>query len=211
MPSIGAAERAALSILPLAVRGSSHARRTTPAPWPRAGIGRDGSGGPRHPAAPRAKAPDKRRAGDWRWPRSPRRRSNAPPDACSGRWLSRPVRCGPRGSSPGRRGDPRTRARRPTATGRGRPCGTACRRHRAEVVGQETFVGQIRAIEVAAGDRQAADYDFARLTRLHRAQIGVDEVDADALDRASDRGLSPPPAAGGTTPEVETTVASVTP
>jgi hypothetical protein len=59
----------------------------------------------------------------------------------------------------------------------------------AEVVRQEPLFGQIRTIVVAAGDRQAADKDFPRLSRLDRAQVVVDQMDANTGDRASERGL----------------------
>jgi hypothetical protein len=59
----------------------------------------------------------------------------------------------------------------------------------AEVVGQEPLSGQIRTIVITASYRQAADKDFPWLSRLDQAQVVVDEVDANAGDRASERGL----------------------
>jgi hypothetical protein len=59
----------------------------------------------------------------------------------------------------------------------------------AEAVGQEPLFAQIRTIVVAAGDRHTADKNLPRLSRPDRVQVVVDEVDANAGDRASERGL----------------------
>jgi len=62
----------------------------------------------------------------------------------------------------------------------------ACARQAAERVGQETFLGQLRAVEIAPGDLAAADVQLAGDPHRHRLKMRVEHIDAGVGDRLAD-------------------------
>ena len=94
-------------------------------------------------------------------PPAARPRSASPQGTAAAPPRSRPVRCGSRGSSPGRPGGPETPSSRPPASGPDRPCDTAAPR-RLEGVGHEPLRRQLRTVQIAAGQPVAAEVQLAR-------------------------------------------------
>src|ERR1700681_9062 len=58
---------------------------------------------------------------------------------------------------------------------------------RSERIGDETFGGQVRAVEIAARQTAAGDIEFARHTDRHRLQAIVKHIDPRVPDRTPDR------------------------
>src|SRR5258708_28418901 len=58
---------------------------------------------------------------------------------------------------------------------------------RSERIGDETFGGQARAVEVAARQTAAGDIEFARYSDRHRLQAVVQYIDPRVADRTPDR------------------------
>src|ERR1700716_3416537 len=58
---------------------------------------------------------------------------------------------------------------------------------RSERIGDETFGGHVRAVEIAARQTAAGDIEFARHTDRHRLQAIVKHIDPRVPDRTPDR------------------------
>nr|WP_230964157.1 hypothetical protein [Burkholderia stagnalis] len=56
-----------------------------------------------------------------------------------------------------------------------------------ERIGQETFGGEFRAIEIAACDANTANVKFADRTHRHRRLIVIEQIDPGIGDRLADR------------------------
>ena len=83
---------------------------------------------------------------------------------------------------------------------------------RRERIGQEALGGELGAVEVPDRHAGAADVELTRLAWVDGSLVGVEDVEDGPGDRPPDAGRQPPPpSSGATAPEVDTTVASVTP